>query len=221
VKIHDFPFAPNPRKLRTYLVEKGLEIPFVIVYLVNGEHQSEEFLAKNPFGKLPLLELDDGSYLSESLAIIEYLEELHPDPPMIGTTPIERARTRRLERIAETGVLNKVAQFVHNTKSPLGKPPNSEVANQALDEMLTPLAVLDAELAAHAFVAGDTPTIADCTLFAACEFARFADLDVPAIGPGFPQVRRWHDEFAKRPSAEVGFQGRVPRPGQKRYHRGS
>ena len=205
MKIHDFPFAPNPRKLRTYAAEKGLEIPYVIVNLAKGEHREEEFLAKNPFGAVPLLELDDGSFLNESLVIIEYLEELHPEPPMIGRTPEQRARTRRLERIAENGVLNKVAQYVHNTKSPLGKPPNPEKANEALELMQKPLEVLDAELARHEFVAGDAPTIADCTLFAACEFATFAELDVPAVGPGFAHLRRWLEAFRARPSAEVGF----------------
>lgn len=205
MKIHDFPFAPNPRKLRTYVAEKGLEIPYVIVNLAHGEQNEEAFLEKNPFGAVPVLELDDGSFLSESLVIIEYLEELHPEPPMIGRTPVERARTRRLERIAETGVLNKAAQYVHGSKSPLGRPPNPAVASEALELMQKPLGVLDAELAKHAFVAGEAPTIADCTLFAACEFATFAELDVPAVGPGYGNLRRWLEAFRKRPSAEVGF----------------
>ena len=108
MKIYDFVGAPNPKKLRVYLVEKGLDIPFEPVNIVTGENRTPEFLKKNPLGGLPVLELDDGRHLTESLAIIEYLEELHPSPPMIGTTPLERARVRELERIVELGVLNSV-----------------------------------------------------------------------------------------------------------------
>ncbi|MAE95000.1 MAG: glutathione transferase [Deltaproteobacteria bacterium] len=203
MRIHDFPFAPNPRKLRTYLAEKGLEIPFVVVNLPGGEHKTPEFLARNPMGNLPVLELDDGSHLSESLAIIEYLEELHPDPPMIGSTPLERARTRRLERLAELGVMARAARYVHSTKSPLGLPPIPEMAAAMLEELPGVLAVLDAEIVDRPFVAGDRPTIADCTLFAAFEFAKFAELDVAAVGRGFPHLRRWHEAFGKRPSAQL------------------
>src|ERR1051325_12136801 len=105
MKIYDFVGAPNPKKVRVYLAEKGLEIPCVQVNIVTGENRTPEFLKKNPLGGLPVLELDDGSFLSESLAIIEYFEELHPDPPMIGKTPLERARVRPLARIAELGGL--------------------------------------------------------------------------------------------------------------------
>ena len=79
MKLYDFPFAPNPRKLRVYLAEKGIEIPRVTVNLTKGEQVAPEFTAKNPMGGLPVLELDDGTCLRESLAIIEYLEELHPN----------------------------------------------------------------------------------------------------------------------------------------------
>ena len=190
MRIHDFPFAPNPRKLRTYLGEKGLEIPFVIVNLARGEHKTPEFLARNPMGNLPVLELDDGSHLTESLAIIEYLEELHPEPPMIGTTPLERARTRRLERLAELGVMSRAVRYVHTTKSPLGLPPAPDVAAAMLEELPGVLGVLDSEVADRPFIAGNRPTIADCTLFATFEFAKFADLDVAAVGPGYPNLRR-------------------------------
>ncbi len=91
MKVYSFRSAPNPTKLRIYLAEKGLEIPIQEVDLAKGEQRSPEFLRKNPSGALPVLELDDGTCLAESLVIIEYLEELHPEPPMIGTTPLERA----------------------------------------------------------------------------------------------------------------------------------
>ncbi len=206
MRIHDFPLAPNPRKLRTYLGEKGLEIRFVLVNLIKGEHKRREFLAMNPMGSVPVLELDDGSFLTESLAIIEYLEELHPEPPMIGTTPLERARVRRLERLAELGVLFRTAQYVHASKSPLpGVEPRPEVAAHMLAQLPTFLGLLDAEVGDRPFVAGDRPTIADCTLFAAFEFGKFGGLELAEVGDGFPNLKRWHAAFSQRPSAQVSF----------------
>src|SRR5262245_65914741 len=93
MKVYDFAGAPNPKKLRVYLAEKGLNVPMEQVDILSGKNRTPEFLAqKNPLGGLPVLELDDGSYLTESLAIMEYFEELHPTPPLLGTTPLERAR---------------------------------------------------------------------------------------------------------------------------------
>ena len=205
MRIHDFGLAPNPRKLRIYLKEKGIDVEFVPVNLLAGEQKSPEYLEKNPLGNVPTLELDDGSFLTESLAIIELFEELHPEPPMIGTDPIERARVRRLERIADLGVLGHVGMYVHTTNSPLGLDPIPEVAATHLQMMEGPLAVLDAELEGRPFIAGDRPTIADCTLVPCIEFARFAELDVPAVGPGYPNIRRWYDEFSKRESVQLPF----------------
>jgi glutathione S-transferase len=198
VKIYDFPFAPNPRKLRVYLAEKGIEVPFEMVNIVHGEQHKPEFLAKNPLASLPVLELDDGSVLTESLAIIQYFEELHPEPPMIGTTPLERARTRRLEQIACLGVLVPTGRLVHATRSPLpGVEPNEGVAANAREALPAPLALLEAEVADRPFLAGPRPTIADCTLFAALKFAEMLEVD---LGTG-PNLKRWYAEFSQRPSA--------------------
>ncbi|MDJ0787257.1 MAG: glutathione S-transferase family protein [Myxococcota bacterium] len=205
MKLHTFPPAPNPRKLNTYLREKGIEIPTVWVNLLKGEHKTPEFLAMNPAGNLPVLELDDGTVLTESLAIIEYLEELHPDPPMIGTTALERAQTRRIERICEMGVLGRVARIVHNSNSPLpGVQGKTAIADHFREELEPVLARLDAEIGDRPFVAGDRPTIADCTLFGALEFGRFGGVEP---GPQYANIHRWWADFAKRPSAEIAPPG--------------
>src|SRR5262245_39217671 len=115
MKLYMFPLAPNPRRVVVYLKEKGIELSFVSIDVTKGENRTPEFLAKNPSGALPVLELDDGTVLTESLAIVEYLEELHPNKPMIGTTPLERARVRELERICELGVLAGTAAVFQNT----------------------------------------------------------------------------------------------------------
>ena len=201
MRIYDFTFAPNPRKLRVYLAEKGLSIPFAQVNLVEGEHRRPEFLAKNPMGSLPVLEFDDGSCLTESLAIIEYFEELHPDPPMIGTTPLERARVRELERMAETSIFNRIARVFFNT-SPVfaGTHQVPEAAEQALAGLPNALRIMDDAIGERPFVAGPNPTIADCTLFAAFEHAKLANVE---MDPAYRNLARWYEDFRKRPSAKA------------------
>ena len=200
MKLYYFPIAPNPTKVRIYLAEKGIEIEQVLVSLVKGEQKSREHLARNPFGNLPVLELDDGTHLTESLAIIEFFEELYPDPPMIGTNPFERARVRRLERIADLGVLIPVARIIHATRSPLGLPPVPEIAAAARRGLPKALEVLDAALGDQPFLAGERPTIADCTLFAAFGFARFGEVE---IDPADRNLARWSADFGQRPSANL------------------
>lgn len=200
MKIYDFAIAPNPKKLRVYLAEKGISVPIEPVDITTGQNRTPEFLAKNPLGGLPVLELDDGTVLTESLAIIEYFEELHPEPPMIGSSPLERARVRALERIAELGVLQNVGSVFQNT-SPFfaGRLKQSaDAAENARNRLAANLKVLDERIGKQAFVAGSRPTIADCTLFAALEFADFGGV---AIDPALANLARWRADFRKRPSA--------------------
>ncbi len=204
MKLYDFAIAPNPKKVRVYLKEKGLDLPVEPVDLMSGQNRTPEFLQKvNPLGGLPVLQLDDGGNLTESLAIIQYLEELHPTPPMIGTTPIERARVRETERICELGVLGNVATIFQNT-SPFfaGRLKQSpDAADNARGRLTNNLKVLDAKVGSKPFVCGDCPTIADCTLFAATEFAAFGGnpLDFSAT----PNLARWYETFKQRPSAQA------------------
>ena len=205
MKLYVFPIAPNPTKVRLYLAEKTaggaiINLPQVTVNLLEGEQRGPAHLARNPFGKLPVLELDDGSYLIESLAIIEYLEEGYPDPPMIGQTALERARVRECERIAELGVLLPVGRIIHATNSPLGLPPNPEVAAHFSSMLPEALQVLDTQLSdGRPFVTGDRPSIADCTLAAVFQFARFGGVE---IDPGFQHLAQWDTRYRERPVAK-------------------
>jgi len=200
MKLYDFAMAPNPKKVRVYLAEKNLTIPLEAVDVLNGANRTPEFFKKNPLGGLPVLQLDDGSYLSESLAIIEYLEELHPDPPMIGRTPLERARVRATERICELGVLSGAGAVFQNSHPFFaGRIKQSpDAAEQGRQRVATNLTVLDAKIGDHRFVCGAQPTIADCTLFAALELAAFAGVE---LAPSLRNVERWHAAFRQRPSA--------------------
>jgi glutathione S-transferase len=200
MRLYYFPVAPNPTRVRVYLAEKGLAVEQVRVNVVEGEQRGPAHLARNPLGGLPVLELDDGRCLTESLAIIELLEELHPEPPMIGRDPFERARVREVERIAEINVLLPIARLIHATRSPLGLPPSPTVAASARAALPRGLAVLDERIGDQPFVAGAAPTIADCTLFAALQFARFGEVE---IDPGYRSLARWWASFAARPSARL------------------
>ena len=200
MKVYDFAGAPNPKKLRVYLAEKGIKVPFEEVSLITGDNRKPEFLKKNPMGGVPVLELDDGSILSESLASMEYLEELNPSPPMVGSTPIERARVRELERIMELGVMSSVGTIFQNTHPFMaGRLKQSpDAAENARTRLGNVLKVVDEKIGSNKFVAGDKPTVADCTLFAAIEFANFAQ--VP-IDPSYKNIHRWYETFKQRPSA--------------------
>lgn len=198
MKLYTFPVAPNPTRLRVYLAEKGIAIEEVPVNLLEGEQRSAEHLARNPLGRLPVLELDDGSLLTESLAIIEYLEELHPEPPMLGRTALERARTRELERIAELDVMMRVARIVHATRSPLGYAAQPALAETERARLPQVLRVLEARIGEAPFLAGAAPTIADCTLFAAFRFADFGGVE---LDPTCRRLRDWYARFSERPSA--------------------
>ena len=205
MKLYMFPIAPNPTRVRLYLAEKaeaGTRIPLeeISVNLREGEQKLPDHFARNPFGALPVLELDDGSHLLESLAIIEYLEELQPEPPMIGRLPLERALVREHERIAEVAVLHPVARILHATNSPLGRLPNPAVASLFRELLPQGLAVLDERLGdGRPFVAGERVSVADCTLQAAFQFARFGKVDLG----DFEHLAHWDREYRARPAAQA------------------
>jgi glutathione S-transferase len=202
MKLYVYPMAPNPKKILIYVKEKGLDIPLSEVDILSGQNRTPEFLRKNPLGGLPVLELDDGTYLTESLAIIEYLEELHPERPMIGMNPIERARVRELERIIELGILGAIATIFQNTSLFFAKrvKQSPEAAENAKQRLASTLAIIDAKIGDRPFVTGDRPTIADCTLFAALFFG---ELTGTPLDPSAANVARWYESFKRRPSVQA------------------
>ena len=202
MKLYCFPVAPNPTRVRLYLAEKRaagakIDVVEVAVNLAAGEQREPDHLARNPAGALPVLELDDGSFLSESLAIIEYLEELCPEPPMIGRNAQERARVREAERFVEMSVLKPIAYIVHTTNSPLGFDPIPEAAAMFEQSLQPALRIVDERLSdGRPFLMGDRVTLADCTLAAALQFGRFRGVEVD---PAFEEVRRWDAAYRARP----------------------
>jgi glutathione S-transferase len=203
MKLYFFPVAPNPTRVLLYLSLKeagGAKIPLERVQInPRGEQNSAEHLARNPFGRLPVLELDDGTHLTESRAIIGYLEERFPEPDLIGATSEERAHVAEMERIAELGVLYPIARIVHATKSPFGLTPNPPVAEFYQPRLTKTLEVLEHWMGdGRSFIAGNRPTIADCTMQAGLQFGRLAGVQLEA---SFERLTTWDRSFRER--AEV------------------
>jgi glutathione S-transferase len=205
MKLYVFPVAPNPTRVRLYLAEKRasgarFDVEEVMVNLREGEQRSPAHLARNPLAKLPVLEPEPGVFLTESLAIIELLEELTPDPPMIGRTPMERARTRELERIVEIGILRPIAEIVHASNSPLGLPPDPAIEKTMRGRLPASLAVVEDRLGdGRPLLSGEQPTIADCTLAAALQFGRFGGFELDAE---WERILAWNARFRERVSAK-------------------
>jgi len=202
VKLYDSKPAPNPRRVRIFLAEKGLEVPTVQVDIGRRENRSAPLLAMNPLGGLPFLELDDGSVIAESVAICRYFEELHPDPPLFGSGALERASVEMWQRRMELELFRDVTGCFQNTheffKGRIEQvPAYGELCKRSA---LARLEWLDQELSGHPFVAGPRYTIADITALVAIDFGRVVGI---RIAPEQKQLARWHEAVSARPSAKA------------------
>ena len=202
MKLYDNATAPNPRRVRIFLAEKGISLPVVQVDIAKQENRGTEFRAKNPLGQVPVLELDDGTCISESVAICRYFEELQPEPPLFGTGAKERAVTEMWQRRMELELTQQVFFCFQNThdffKGRLPQvPAYGEVAKRRAEATL---ALLDGVLAGRRFVAGERFTIADITALVGLDFWRVVKIR-PA--PEHAHVQRWHAEVSARPSAKA------------------
>jgi len=202
MKLYDSQMAPNPRRVRIFLAEKGVTVPTVQVDLGKAENRQPPFLAKNPLAGVPVLELDDGTFLAESVAICRYFEELQPAPPLLGVDARDRAIVEMWQRRMEQEVLRNVTGCFQNTheffKGRIEQVP--EYGAVCKRTALKRLEWLDSELAARPFVAGDRYTIADVTALCAIDFGR-----VTGIRP-LPEQKhlvRWHEAVSARPSAKA------------------
>ena len=186
--------APSPRRVRMYLAEKGLAVP-VEKLVLHEQNRTPEFRRKNPIGTLPVLELDDGTCISESLAICRYLEELHPDPPLFGTTPLEKAEvemwTRRVEHYLYLPI-DFGAHFARSERS-------TEAAVEFRSWASLSVRFLDRVLQGCAFIAANRISMADIFAFGALDYGvRFAGFPLPEE---LTHLRSWYASMAARPSA--------------------
>ena len=209
MKLYMVPLAPNPTKVCLYLAERGsgapsAEVEQIVVNTLKGRHKEPEHLARNPFGTLPVLELDDGTYIRESLPIIEYFEDKYPDGALRADTPEAIAVARDIERIVDLRIASPLGNYVHAVKSPIGLPPNPERAAELKQNAQAGLDFLENELAdGRPLLAGDQVSIADCTLQATCQFLRFIEADV--IGDR-PRLRKWDERYRARAAAQLVLQ---------------
>ena len=193
--------APNPRRVRIFLAEKGIILPTQSMSIFEGDHKAAGFVAKYPPGQLPVLELDDGTMLGESIAICRYLDGLNPDPPLFGTTPREAAEidmwTRRVEFTLGAAV-RQIWIHTHPLTARVVKQQFTEFGETNRPLAVAALAMFDAALRARPFLAGDTYTVADIALLTTVDFGRFIGVPIPDDAPA---LSAWHARVSARPSA--------------------
>ena len=205
--------APNPRRVRILLLEKGISIPLAPIALAKGEHKTPEFMAKNSLGQLPVLELDDGSHLSESVSICRYLEELHPEPPLFGRDAAERARVDMWLRRVELRVMlpaGMVWVHAHPFTAPYaasqGRAQFKEFGASNLSVFEGACRWLDRELEGRNFIAGDRYSMADIVLQTTFDFGAAIGIDVPEK---CTRLLDWYARVSARPSAKLDL-GQFP-----------
>jgi len=202
VILYDSSFAPNPRRVRIFLAEKGVEVPIQQIDIGKAENRKSPYIDKNPLAGLPMLELDDGTCIAESVAICRYFEEKHPDPPLMGVETLDRAVVEMWNRRMEFEILQTIAgAFRHTHEFFKGRvtqvPEFGEACRVAAPAKLE---WLDRELVDRPFIAGPRYTIADITALCAIDFGRVSDI---RVGPELKNLSRWYEAVSSRPSAKA------------------
>ncbi len=210
MKLYDFGRAPNPRRVRIYLAEKGIDIPIVDVNLREGEQLSAEFLAINPGAMVPVLEIDDGDYLSECIAICKYLEVLHPEPSLFGEDATGEARVLMWNNIVENEGMFAVAEVLRNSlpafenralPGPLGLAQIPALVERGRARCDNFFDRIEQHLGDSPFLAGDSFSVADITLLVVVDAAaNMIDIDAAASRPA---LAGWYQQVSSRPSAQA------------------
>jgi glutathione S-transferase len=202
MKLYDLKTGLNTRRVRIFLAEKGLSVPLVEIDMMKGENKAAGFLAKNPMGTMPVLELDDGRYLAESIAICRYFDGLYPEPPLFGTDALDRAFVEMWSRRMELEIQRPIQDvFVH--LSPFWKTRRPQVAEYGRvmqAQVLERMAWLNRELADRPYIAGETYTVADIT--AQCAFLVGKHTGTP-IPDDLTNLTRWYALVTSRPTARA------------------
>ena len=202
MKILEYEGFPNPRRVRIFLAEKGINgIEFEQIDVPAGEHREPAFLAKNSYGGVPTLELDDGGFISETVAICRYFEGLHPEPNLMGDGPAAAAEIEMWQRRIENTMFDTAAAYFHHATKGLGALElykNDDWGRKNREFYVAGMRKLDAHLDGRRFIAGENFSIADITALCAIDFGKF--VDVP-IADDRINLQRWYDAVSSRPSA--------------------
>ena len=195
--------APNPRRVRIYLAEKGLSLPTEILSIRDGEHKGEAFLKVNPYGQIPALALDDGSVLTESISICRFFEALHPDPPLFGTGARGIAEVDQAIRRVELRLMNPLGMVwahTHPFTARVVKPQYTEYGESQRPRVLAAMREFDAALASRDWLDGKGYSMADIVLLTTIDFATFVGVEMPEEAGA---LRDWHARATARPSAQA------------------
>ena len=194
--------APNPRRVRIYLAEKGIDVPLVHIAMMKREHKSPEFRSKNSLGQVPSLELDDGTVISESVSICRYFEALHPEPALFGKAPLEVAQIdmwlRRIEFVIMTPIGNYWRHAHPYTSKLLTQ--FKDFGESNVEAAARSLKWLDGELAGHDYVVGNDFSVADIMMLWSVDFGIYTGLNIP---DDCANVKAWHARVSARPSAKA------------------
>jgi glutathione S-transferase len=203
MKILQTKTAPNPRRVRIFLAEKGMEVPFEELDLMQGALKTPEFTKLNRFQRVPVLLLDDGTAIAETMAICRYFEETKPEPMLFGHGAVGRAMVEMWNRRMEFGLWASVAQafrHLHPAMAQLEVPQVAAWGEANKPKAQEILRFLDEELASRRFIAGSDYTVADITALVAMDFMKPARVQRP---DGLKNLARWHEEVSGRPSAKA------------------
>lgn len=203
MKLFDGGLAPNPRRVRIYLAEKGIEVPLVPIDMTALEHKSDKVSSRNPLQRLPVLELDDGTIISETIAICRYFEELHPEPPLMGVDALDKAIVEMWSRRMELHLLMPVAhafRHLHPAMKEWEVPQVAEWGEENKPRAIETLNWLDGELADREFISGERYTVADITAMISIDFMKPARIKVPE---NCENILRWYKTVSTRHSARA------------------
>jgi glutathione S-transferase len=208
MKLYSWEIAPNPRRVRIYLAEKGIEVPVEDVGVPGKPILEPAFLSQFGHRRVPLLELDDGTCIGEAMAICRYFEERYPEPPLMGSGGRERALVDMWERIAEWEAMHAISEYFRNGRksfadrglagsgNPIAQIP--ALVERGKSRMLAFYDKMNGELAGRPWLAGENYSVADITAFCAIDFAAFCELPVPEA---CAHLADWHERVSARPSA--------------------
>lgn len=202
MKLYEDPKAPNPRRVRMFLAEKGIEVEREPVEILSLAHKSPEMLKLNPMARLPFLVLDDGRVIAETMAICRYFETLQPEPRLFGTDAADQATVEMWQRQVEQDLFIRIMHAFRHSHPRMAKLETPQVkawADANLPRIDDMLAFLDRELGQRQYIAGARFSVADITALCAVDFMRVIRLSLDR----YPNLKRWHDAVSARPSASA------------------
>lgn len=202
--LYEYEAFPSPKRVRMFMAEKGIQgVKFHQIDVPGGEHRQESFQTKNPYGTVPTLELEDGTCLSETVAISRYFEEIYPDNSLMGKTAREKAMIEMWQRRVEQTLYDSIAAYFHHGTPGLGgleTYQNKEWGKKNLTLYMDALHKIDKRLSRYDYICGDEFTIVDITTYCAIYFASLIDIAIPK---NLTHLNQWHKEISARPSARA------------------